>query len=227
VNELHDLAPGYAVGALTDAERDAFEAHLATCEPCQSELAVMDEAVEALGFSDAEQPPDGLGARVMQSIDEAPQIASLAIRRRTRPAVWFGAVAAVLVLVLGAALGVMLRESAVDRVITAADAITVTVPATAAGDAGSSVQLVYSPSQEMGVLTAADLTTVASEATYQMWLIGADGPVSAGLFTPNVDGNASVLIEGVPQPGLVFGVTIEPSGGSPQPTGDVLFAAEV
>ncbi|MEX2032690.1 MAG: zf-HC2 domain-containing protein, partial [Dehalococcoidia bacterium] len=37
--QLHDLAPGYALDALDDEDRRAFETHLGECERCREELA--------------------------------------------------------------------------------------------------------------------------------------------------------------------------------------------
>jgi anti-sigma-K factor RskA len=63
--------------------------------------------------------------------------------------------------------------------------------------------------------------------TYQLWLIDESGPVPAGTFVPDSDGTAAVLLEGKAAPGQVVGITVEPSGGSPAPTGEVLFLADL
>ena len=51
--------------------------------------------------------------------------------------------------------------------------------------------------------------------------------MSAGVFRPDSDGGALVLLDGEVRPGLVLGLTIEPAGGSEAPTGDILIAQEV
>jgi anti-sigma-K factor RskA len=46
-------------------------------------------------------------------------------------------------------------------------------------------------------------------------------PISAGVFHPNANGKASILLPPLP-PGVAakaFAVTVEPAGGVPQPTG--------
>ena len=68
---------------------------------------------------------------------------------------------------------------------------------------------------------------VADPPANTIWLIGDDGPVSAGVFQPDADGGALVLLDGAVRPGLVLGLTIEPAGGSVAPTGDILIAQEV
>src|SRR5689334_723978 len=45
--DLRDLLPDYARGALSGAERARIEAHLAACEPCRAELALLDHVRSA------------------------------------------------------------------------------------------------------------------------------------------------------------------------------------
>ena len=68
---------------------------------------------------------------------------------------------------------------------------------------------------------------MSESETYQLWLIGDEGPKSAGVFQPDSDGGALVLLDGDVRPGLVLGLTIEPAGGSIAPTGEILVAQEV
>ena len=49
--ELHELSAGYALDALEPAERDAFEAHLASCPQCQQDLAAFWEVTGALAVA--------------------------------------------------------------------------------------------------------------------------------------------------------------------------------
>ena len=57
----------------------------------------------------------------------------------------------------------------------------------------------------------------------QMWVIGADGPESAGLMA-----NEPVIIAGEKfADGSVFGITVEPEGGSKQPTTDPIVAIDL
>ena len=37
--DIHELAAFYALDALSDEERSAFEAHLSGCDQCRAELA--------------------------------------------------------------------------------------------------------------------------------------------------------------------------------------------
>ncbi|GAA2058876.1 anti-sigma factor [Williamsia deligens] len=65
-----------------------------------------------------------------------------------------------------------------------------------------------------------------TERAYQLWLIGnAHSPRSAGLVT-EVSAQAPVVITGLAD-SRTIGMTEEPEGGSPQPTGEVLAAVTI
>ena len=54
--------------------------------------------------------------------------------------------------------------------------------------------------------------------TYEAWVIrGSNAPVPAGLFHGG-PGTTFVPIRGSVKPGAVVAVTVEPAGGSPEPT---------
>jgi anti-sigma-K factor RskA/heme exporter protein D len=56
----HELTGGYVLGALSDAERRAFEAHLATCVECAQEVEALRVVTTALAYAAPPQdvPPD-------------------------------------------------------------------------------------------------------------------------------------------------------------------------
>jgi anti-sigma-K factor RskA len=63
--------------------------------------------------------------------------------------------------------------------------------------------------------------------TYQLWIIDPSGATSAGLFDTDADGRAIELVTGEFDDRVVIGVTLEPEGGSPQPTSDPVLAIEL
>ncbi|GAA4731018.1 hypothetical protein GCM10023216_23700 [Isoptericola chiayiensis] len=75
------------------------------------------------------------------------------------------------------------------------------------------------------LFSANDLPDVGTDSTYQLWLVGAEGGVtSAGLLDPQ-DGSVEQLVQDVDGVGLA--VSVEPEGGSEQPTTDpVVVLAE-
>jgi anti-sigma-K factor RskA len=65
------------------------------------------------------------------------------------------------------------------------------------------------------------LSAAPPDKSYQLWLVPASGnPISAGILTPEA-GVGSRLVATMPTgiAAKAFAVTIEPAGGSPQPTG--------
>lgn len=224
--DIHELATFYALDAISAEERAAFEAHLPACERCQSELAEYDGGIEALARSVAAPAPPAMKTDVMAMIDaSAPSGAGAGgtvtpLFRRVAPLI--AAAAAIVAFVFVFGLGSVSEEERIDSVLASDDAVTVSVEA----DVVSSAEVVYTPSGE-AVFSAAGLSPVSETETYQLWLIGEEGPVSAGVFQPDTDGGALVLLEGEVRPGLVLGLTIEPVGGSEAPTGDILIAQEV
>ncbi len=71
------------------------------------------------------------------------------------------------------------------------------------------------------VITVEHLPPLPPGRVYQIWVVTADSPVSAGLLQPDAEGQVTAVIEtpqDLPQP-LAMAVTIEPEGGVPAPTG--------
>ena len=222
-DSLHDLVGLYALGALEGDEHEQFVAHLADCDECRRELDELESGLLELAWSDAESPPKSLQARVESTVSVTPQVSSLA-GRRSRWQSALGTAAAVLILLVGVV--ALNRPSDLERVTAAPDAIELAVPATADFVGHGVLEFVYSEEEGRGVLIASGLDQ-AEDQVYQMWLIDGDGPVPAGTFNPDDSGAAVVSVTGVPTAGHTFGITLEPLGGSDEPTGAVLFATEL
>src|SRR5690242_10095735 len=86
--ELHILTGAYASGALSDAEHDAFVAHLPNCAPCREEVAELVATTTLLGIAAAETPPPGFRDRVMAEVATTrqlpPVVTTLAAAREQR-----------------------------------------------------------------------------------------------------------------------------------------------
>lgn len=226
--ELHDLAPLYAVGALEPDEERRFLDHLDTCVECRDELVIAERGIEALAVSSAEPAPADMRDEVMRRI-EAAQHPSTKVVPFPRRRVWqtvagVAAAAAVAFAVLFFNAQNQLDSARqLEEILAAGDLVTVAVEDSPIGAA----RFVYSAELGRGVFTGIGLELVPDDRTYQLWLIDESGPVSAGVFRPDAEGDAVVVVEGELGSGVVLGVTVEPAGGSPQPTGEVLIAREL
>ncbi|MEU8465145.1 anti-sigma factor [Streptomyces sp. NPDC029003] len=235
-SDAHTLAAAYALGALEDGERKAFDAHMDACEACRQEAAEFEETAARLAAAVAQPPPAALKAQVMAAIDgvrqlppRIPTTASASVpalggmlRRRALPL-------ALAASVVAAALGgvavwqeqngrdlqqqarqVQQQLDAVSTVLAAPDA------RTAHGRAanGAVTTVVASARQNRAVFTAGNLPAPGAGKTYQLWLDHGGTMRPAGF----IDHDGTVVLTGSPADAGAVGLTLEPTGGSPQPT---------
>ncbi|MEO5898068.1 MAG: anti-sigma factor [Vicinamibacterales bacterium] len=84
-------------------------------------------------------------------------------------------------------------------------------------------QVLFSRSRGM-VFSASRLPAPGAGKTYQLWLLTRGGPVSGGLITPDTSGRVTLALEtvalGADRRLTGALVTLEPEGGSPQPSAD-------
>ncbi len=220
-HEIHALSGAYAVDALDDLERERFERHLADCAECRAEVDSLRAAAGMLAETTPAAPPPELRERLMEEIRTVrplPPLTSSGSPRRRR---WIGLgmVAAVLAIALGGAGIVAWQQSqsqapvsATDRVLNAGDAERYTVTLD-----GATATLVRSPSQHRAVLVTEDMPPAPAGKVYQLWLQDdADTMVPAGLMPAGE--NQTVLLDGDAARAIGAGITVEPAGGSPEPT---------
>ena len=71
------------------------------------------------------------------------------------------------------------------------------------------------------VFTTTNLPPASAGRVYQVWVVTAKAPVSAGLLTVDPSGRATVFFQTPPDilPPVAVAVTLEPAGGVPAPTG--------
>lgn len=84
-----------------------------------------------------------------------------------------------------------------------------------------------SKSEDMAVISMTDLPEPAAGRAYQLWLMGDHEPISAGTMeSGQVGPSPSAQIDGIRNSEQI-GITEEPAGGSPAPTGQVLLALDI
>lgn len=109
------------------------------------------------------------------------------------------------------------------EVLAAPDANVVTVE----GEDGAVGQVVASAARGEAVFVVDGMPAPPSDHTYQLWLIGDEGITPAGLFEPDPSGRATHVLTGDIAGASVVGVSVEPAGGSAQPTTDPVMAIEI
>ena len=108
--DIHALAGAYALDAVDDLERAAFDRHLRDCSSCATEVGELRETAAWLTHTVAETPPPRLREAVLAGIASTPQerakrsAATSGRTRRDRMRRW--GVSAVAAAVLAAGVGV-------------------------------------------------------------------------------------------------------------------------
>jgi hypothetical protein len=98
--------------------------------------------------------------------------------------------------------------------------------------AGASATLRFRPQDTYAVLQVRDLPTSAVNQSYQLWLVYADGKRDSGAVfqMPARAGGQLALLVVAPEPMKSYvrcGVSVEPRGGSPQPTGPAALTGKL
>jgi anti-sigma-K factor RskA len=239
--ELHALAGAYALDALETDERAEFEGHLAGCEDCAEEVRSFHTAAAELTHLTEVAPPAQLRTDVLDAISRvrplAPPTDSLIDLRRAprRKWVWqLTAAACALIAIIAGIWGYQQHQdarrahtavgsSAIETVLNAPDATAISGPV---GTGHATV--LYSKSEKKVVLIGRAIPALPKDKSYQLWLVSQDSSgkpiyISAGTFAPDASGNVSTSATGDLSTTAKMGISIEPAGGSPQPT-DVIAA---
>lgn len=221
--DLHSLVAPYALDALDPHERALFEAHLDRCSTCQAELPGFQATAARLGDTVGLTPSAGLRERILTEIARTPQerpvVTRIAQRRGLRHAL--PRIAAAAAFVIGA-IGVggyaierdkandaEARNAAITSILAAPDADT----AAKTFSSGGNVRLIASRSKDQAVIVANDLAPLKGGKVYQVWMINDAGPKSQGTFKAS----GTMIMTGAGGADSVA-ITIEPKGGSEQPT---------
>ena len=228
-----DLLPAYALGCL-DKEDDLLVAeHLAACKSCRLEMDSYARLVADLPFAmrESDPPPD-----LKEKILRRARAADLPAAGPSRPSLWFrlGATPAwsllslVLVLVLGASNLLLWGRLNSFETRGPAGLMTIHLQGTDAAPNATGL-LVISLDGTHGTMVVDQLPALGEASQYQLWLIRDGNRTSGGVFSVDAKGYKSVYVAS-PEPLVsysAFGVTIEPAGGSPGPTGEKVLGGEL
>jgi anti-sigma-K factor RskA len=90
-------------------------------------------------------------------------------------------------------------------------------------------EVVWSPVTNRGILRTVQLPIAPAGQTYQLWIFekGNPSPRPAGVFPGGDSAEIAVQPAVTIRDAAAFAVSIEPAGGSPQPTGPVILLGGV
>jgi hypothetical protein len=222
--ELLELAAPYAMHAVSDDERADIDRRVAAAPSAvaaafNDEVRAVRETMAVVSAATAAEPPTRLRGAILAPIGtEEPSVIRQIGWRRT-----ILAAAAAAVVVGAAAFGVGLlvhpptKSTVAEQILAAPDVRTVSGPL-----ANGTATVMFSRDRNAGVLVMNNVPPPSPGTVYQMWLIGANGPTSAGTMgsaavTPSTTATLSNLSGST---ALAF--TVEPGAGSPQPTSPIL-----
>ncbi|MFK4103704.1 anti-sigma factor domain-containing protein [Streptomyces sp. NPDC019531] len=244
--DLHSLAAPYALDALEPAERARFEKHLRDCDSCAAEVRALSEDAVRLAWSAAAPPPAAMRDRVLAAVRTIPQAPAVrqeparARKSQLPPHVWgaqppprqrrrrplfvpFATATAAAALVVASLFAVQANRtqdeldaqkaqaSEIAHVLQASDAL-----ATRGQDPqGRTIGVIASASEGRAVVTLSGYSAPPSGRVRQLWLMRPnEQPRSLGLF----DADTPLVATGLDKSATSLAVTVEPDGGSPQPT---------
>jgi anti-sigma-K factor RskA len=220
--EFEELSGAYALGAVTPAERQAAEAHLATCPKCSALYHELRGVVTLLPFAAPQvSPSPALKERIFAAIRESRKDTSRSMqqpqlqaqqpiplnrtRRQRRSLLMLIAAALLIFALLGGLttwnISLHTQLAALQQQTTATNVTSYPVQGSLAAASG---QLFYFAKQNITVLLIHGLPPLQGSHVYQAWLIHTKGSslgsgikdtTSIGLLNVQ-DGSASVSFEG-------------------------------
>lgn len=242
-----ESAAAFALGALDQRDHGAYERHLATCEECQRAVAEYRNVAGLLAYAvPPAAPRDGAALR-QRVVQEATAVRPLhaaprASARRSTWGVtpWLAAAAGLTIAAVSGAAWQRARSDAA-RLATDLDAARAGIASrdsTIAAFFGPEVHVVslsepeqkpkmrvyWNHTRNLFVVTAFNVPAPPAGKTYQLWaMVKGKPPVSMGTFNTDASGRATALIQvasSVIDAGHIddCALTLEPAGGSPQPT---------
>lgn len=223
MTDLHAFAGAYALDSLNARDRSRFEDHLEDCESCRAEMSGFFETTVRLAEVAAMSPPDAMRARVLaaarSTAQARPVVAELDRHRRLRRVLPRLVVAAVFALGAVSAGGFAIERGNARDTRVASESISSVLAAPDAStkarafSGGGNVRLVSSAARDVAVIAANDLPALEKGGVYQVWLIQGATARSQGTFATN----GTMIMRDLKHADHVA-VTVEPRGGSTEPT---------
>lgn len=222
----------------------AADAGLDTAPPPHLRAAILRTAAQtsvgdrgsAAGHSETDSGDASPGGAAVVDLSRA--------RENRRPRMWTvvsSAAAAIVLVAAGVTIGRITDGASPEDSVPVASPATGSMPGEvtsllasedleiARGQVGTSglATVLASRSADMAVISMTGIPEPVEGRAYQLWLMGDHDPISAGTMEAGQVGPApSAQIDGI-RGSEQIGITEEPAGGSPAPTGQVLLAIDL
>jgi len=229
---LSELLAGYALDCLDEEELIEVSEHLAVCQDCRTELQAYQSLVDRLGLAVSQaQPAPAIKRRLLKNI----QSAGFKPAKRKRPTAWlrwitpiWAAVSLLLIVLLGVGTALLWqRVGQLETETQTGHLRVVNLSGTQVAPVANAL-LIFSEDGLRGTLVVDDLPPLDALHQYQLWLIEDGQRNSGAVFSVDEDGYGTVPVT-APSPLTgysAFGVSIEPTGGSPAPTGKKVLGGD-
>jgi len=225
---ITDLIPAYALGALDENEVILVSKHLASCAICQAELEFFQRVADHLAFAVPQvAPPDHLKENLLLSIEQP------ATKNPERGNWWtrfvnFRFAPVLVVLAIGLALFLSIDNLLLRHLLNQEVAVQTNLDVKLVALTGSEIApnargiLVIADNGQQATLVVDELAHLDDTMQYQLWLIDPNNHRdNGGVFSVDQSGHSQVEV--IVSRSLFdyagFGITVEPAGGSPGPTG--------
>ena len=226
-DEIREMLGAFALDAVDDEERRLVEEHLSTCPRCRAEVAEHRETAAMLAAAGA-PAPDGVWDRISGELD-GPIPIDRARKARSR---WLtgAAAAAAIVSVFALTIDVARQRDQLERLAGAVDEASLVKAANAAlldpestrvtlvsEDGTLEADTVLLP-DGTGYMLSDTLQPLPASRTYQLWTLGGEVPISAGVL-----GADPSVVAFRATPGLTgLAISEEAAGGAVSPSTPLL-----
>jgi anti-sigma-K factor RskA len=230
----NELLAGYVLGDLGPEEQQAVLALLREQPELAKEVAVLQETLGLLPYALSEpEPSPALKKRILT---KAAQSSGPKGQLYTFPT-WLAAVACVVALVLGvdsyrlrqelaANQTEMVKQEAIAQMLrTSGTRLVAFKPM--ANNTTASGSMVVTPGDKEAVLVLREVSPLAADKVYRLWVTENGQKVACGEFTPNAQGNVWIKVAVDDRRAkMPLSITLEPMNAPLQPTGPMVMTSE-
>jgi anti-sigma-K factor RskA len=222
--KFDELKEAYALGALPEDEAKAMESYLADNPDRRPEMEDLYAVSNLLAYTPAEyDPPKTLRNNIMDTIQA--ESGEQSTRSTPNPLQRLGSYIGFQRLALGAAAIAIAALLSWNAVLQFGNDQPLTYELQGSGAAEKVKAEVVEMEEDRFVLVAENMPPMPEDQTMQIWVIRDGEPQPAGTFRPS-EGLAATPVAMPIKGDETIAVTVEPAGGSEQPTSDPVLQSK-